>query len=76
MVSLGKLGTTPLHSVSLKGKRSAECGVSSAIRRSTPIGFLEQSEFCSRSHNAVIRVYDAVGNVIGTHEHKGDFKDW
>jgi hypothetical protein len=28
----------------------------------------------SRSHDAVIRVYDAMGNVIETHEHKGDFK--
>jgi hypothetical protein len=27
----------------------------------------------SRSHDAVIRVYDDVGNVIETHEHKGDF---
>ena len=25
----------------------------------------------SRSHAAVIRVYDATGNVIETHEHKG-----
>jgi len=24
----------------------------------------------------VIRVYDATGNVIETHEHKGDFKEW
>jgi hypothetical protein len=24
----------------------------------------------------VIRVYDAAGNVIESHEHKGDFKDW
>jgi len=30
----------------------------------------------SRSQNAVIRVYDAAGNVIATHEHKGDFKEW
>ena len=30
----------------------------------------------SRSHDAVIRVYNAAGNVIGTHEHKGDFKEW
>jgi len=30
----------------------------------------------SRSHDAAIRVYDAVGNVIETHEHKGDFKEW
>jgi len=27
--------------------------------------------FRSRSHDAVIRVYDAAGNVIETHEHKG-----
>jgi hypothetical protein len=30
----------------------------------------------SRSHNAVIRVCDEAGNVIETHEHKGDFKEW
>ena len=30
----------------------------------------------SRSHDAVIRVYDDAGNVIETHEHKGDFKGW
>ena len=28
----------------------------------------------SRSHGAVIRVYDATGNVIEVHEHKGEFK--
>jgi len=28
----------------------------------------------SRSHNAVIRVYDEAGNLIETREHKGDFK--
>ena len=33
------------------------------------------AKFYSRSHHAVIRVYDAAGNVIETHEHKGDFKD-
>ena len=27
----------------------------------------------SRSHDAVIRVYDDTGNVIETHEHAGDF---
>ena len=30
----------------------------------------------SRSHHAVIRVYDEAGNLIGTHEHAGDFKEW
>jgi len=29
----------------------------------------------SRSADAVIRIYDAAGNVIETHEHKGDFKE-
>jgi hypothetical protein len=29
----------------------------------------------SRSHHAVIRVYDAAGNVIETHNHDGDFKE-
>ena len=30
----------------------------------------------SRSHDAVVRVYDAAGNVIETHQHRGDFKEW
>jgi hypothetical protein len=30
----------------------------------------------SRSHPAVIRVYDEAGNVIETHEHAGEFKEW
>ena len=30
----------------------------------------------SRSHDAVIRVYDESGAVIETHEHKGEFKEW
>jgi hypothetical protein len=29
----------------------------------------------SDAHAAVIRVYDDAGNVIQTHEHKGDFKE-
>ena len=36
----------------------------------------DYAKFYSRSHQAVIRVYDATGNVIETHEHKGDFKEW
>ena len=34
------------------------------------------AEHYSRLHDAVIRVYDAAGTVIETHEHKGDFKGW
>jgi len=39
---------------------------------SNAIGYASQY---SRSHDAVIRVYDAAGNVIETYEHKGDFKE-
>jgi hypothetical protein len=31
------------------------------------------AKFRSRSHDAVIRVYDGAGNIIETHEHAGDF---
>jgi hypothetical protein len=34
------------------------------------------AKFFSRSHDAVIRVYDEAGNVIETHEHAGNFKGW
>jgi hypothetical protein len=30
----------------------------------------------SRSHDALIRVYDEAGNVIVAQEHTGDFKEW
>jgi hypothetical protein len=30
----------------------------------------------SRSHRAVIRVYNERGNVIETQNHAGDFKEW
>ena len=33
------------------------------------------AQFYSRSHHAVVRVYDKAGNVIETHEHAGDFKE-
>ena len=29
-----------------------------------------------RPQRAVIRVYDDVGNVIETHTHRGNFKEW
>jgi hypothetical protein len=34
------------------------------------------AQFYSRLHEAVVRVYDEAGNVIETHEHAGDFKEW
>jgi hypothetical protein len=40
---------------------------------SNAIGYAQHR---SRSQNAVIRVYDSAGNVIDTHEHAGDLKEW
>jgi hypothetical protein len=40
---------------------------------SNAIGY---AKFTSRSHDAVIRVYDAADTVIETHEQTGDFKEW
>jgi hypothetical protein len=37
---------------------------------------ISHAKFFSRSHNAVIRVYDEAGNVLETHDHTGDFKEW
>jgi hypothetical protein len=34
------------------------------------------AQFYSRAESAVIRVYDEAGNVIETHERKGDVKEW
>jgi hypothetical protein len=34
---------------------------------------VDYAKFRSRSHDAVIRVYDEAGNVIETHEHAGEF---
>jgi hypothetical protein len=37
---------------------------------------ISKAKFFSRSHDAVIRVYDEAGNVIETHKHAGEFKEW
>ena len=42
----------------------------------TPDNVVGYAVHSSRSDDAVIRFYDADGNVIETHEHKGDFKGW
>jgi hypothetical protein len=34
------------------------------------------AKFRSRSHDAVIPVYDGAGNMIETLQHAGDFKEW
>ena len=42
----------------------------------TPDDAVGYAMHSSRSHDALIRVYDAAGNLIKTREHKGDFKEW
>jgi hypothetical protein len=53
-------------------RHSVGCGMAMPNAISDAIGY---AEHFSRSHDAVIRVYDNAGNVIETHEHKGDFKE-
>jgi hypothetical protein len=36
---------------------------------------IDHAKFFSRSHDAVVRIYDQAGNVIETHKDKGDFKE-
>jgi hypothetical protein len=36
---------------------------------------ISHAKLYSRSHDAVIRVYDEAGNVIETQEHAGEFKE-
>jgi hypothetical protein len=38
--------------------------------------YFAESQLQFHARDAVIRVYDAAGNVIETHEYKGDFKEW
>ena len=40
-----------------------------------PDDAVSYAKFYSRSHHAVIRVHDDIGNVIDTHEHASDFKE-
>jgi len=49
---------------------SAGFGTASQTQISDAIDY---AKFFSRSHDAVIRVYDDEGNVIETHEHTGEF---
>ena len=37
---------------------------------------IDYGKFRSRSHRAVVRIYDEAGNVIETHEHAGELKEW
>ena len=42
----------------------------------TPDNAIGYAMHRSRSYGALIRVHDMSGNVIETHKHKGEFKEW
>jgi hypothetical protein len=46
------------------------CGMPGPDAVNDPLAY---AKVFSRSHDAVIRVYDEAGNVIDTHEHTGEF---
>ena len=52
---------------------SVACDTPGQMSVANALGYAEHR---SRSHDAVIRVYDDAGNVIETHEHAGEFKEW
>ena len=45
------------------------------LRTSREYTWIRSGELQVATHDAAIRVYDAAGNVIETHEHAGDFKE-
>jgi hypothetical protein len=55
----------------VKGRNSEDF---SAARGDSEPNAVSYAMNYSRSHDALIRVYDAAGNVIETHKHAGDFK--
>jgi hypothetical protein len=46
-----------------------------ALQPNAVANAISYAKFFSRSHHAVIRVYDELGTVIETHEHTGEFKE-
>jgi len=42
----------------------------------TPDNAIGYAMHSSHSHGAMVRVYDEADNVMETHEHQGEFKEW
>ena len=61
-----------IRNPSFEGANQSKEGDGTATKR--PAMPSNYAQFYSRSHDAVIRVYDATGDVIATHEHAGEFK--
>jgi|SRR5215470_13629988 len=79
---LAKVGNRIYERISLRATRSHR-GVDLILEvlpfgrlwYDTPDHAIGYAMHSSRSHDAVIRVYDAAGNVIETHEQGDDFKE-
>jgi hypothetical protein len=76
--SAAPLGSPPPQRSS-RLRSDFECSAARSARYTGPNAASNAVSYAmhySRSHDAVIRVYDAAGNVIETHDHKGEFKEW
>jgi hypothetical protein len=62
-----------IRNPSFEGANQSKEGDGTATKR--PAMPSNYAQFHSRSHDAVIPVYDAASNMIETHEHKGEFKE-
>ena len=68
-----------MHPVQRQARRRSDfrcAAIRSPVVSENASNAIDYAKFRSRSHDAVIRVYDEAGNVIETHEHAGDFKEW
>ena len=78
--------TNPAHVYEVRPRKD-DCGVNlisdvlplrCAVLSGVPDAInnaIDYAKLYSRSHDAVIRVYDKAGNVTQTHEHAGDFRE-
>ena len=70
MIDYPTLTQSTIHPLRSARRAAQRFGEPNAI--SNAIGYVTHR---SRSHDAVIHVYDDAGNVIATQEHKGEFKE-
>ena len=57
-------------------ERIESLDINSRFASNSASSVVDYAQFRSRSHAAVIRVYDEAGNVIATYDHRGEFKEW
>jgi hypothetical protein len=65
-----------MSSKAMRSYRCSDAELSIAASSFTHGVSFSSARTTKRFPSHVIRVYDAAGNLIETHEHKGDFKEW